>query len=716
MISHAVRLPARFCLCLVALAACRLDPEPLPVVAPQARPVPTHAGLRAGFGRADITPPPGPGLTGNGPEGKRSRGWRTRLYARALYLEDSRGERLAMITADLPHISAMLHRLTAESLATWPEGQRIGPDHLIMSATHDHSAPGHFYESAELNGTASSVEGFDPELTRRMVRGFLAAVRDAQAHSKPAKAAWGQAEVWGHTRNRSYDAYRQNAPGWSWYVPPPGLDPAQQAVNPVWTMLRVDLEDEPGKWRPAGAFSVFAIHGTGNPTENDLWDADIHGQMERGLERWIDAENAVTPGFRPRAVHLVANGTEGDVSPDWPVESRCPVPTLRPVSRPSGPRTPSAWGWEHPSQAAVNLCLSIARQYVNQVGDSLAGRAISLFRSLGDRLSADLTLAVAFRTLDLVHDSTALGLCGKPQVGTSTTGGADDGRTRFYKWKLFGLVPVGLEEGGSAIDRNPKSCQREKQSFLNRLTRNHGLPEFAQLTVARIGDMYLGTVPLEPTTMAGAEMQRAIGAADGLSWTDARRRVAIVSLTNGFLQYVTTRAEYTVQGYEGGSTLFGPRESEAFARQLGQLAQTIVQAGGHSPANRIDSIIGYPGDSMRVLPKDSLSGPPPAPAPHWVSCRGDTLVGRWTGVYPIQLHLAQGPILRIERLEAGAWRAAAVDDDRELEVWSVGKVRHGWEYEVRWVPGTVTGPFRIQVLDSAGAGRGAASGECTPGR
>ena len=95
MISHAVRLPARFCLCLLALAACRLDPQPLPVVAPQASPVPTHAGLRAGFGRADITPPPGPGLTGNGPEGKRSRGWRTRLYARALYLEDSRGERLA---------------------------------------------------------------------------------------------------------------------------------------------------------------------------------------------------------------------------------------------------------------------------------------------------------------------------------------------------------------------------------------------------------------------------------------------------------------------------------------------------------------------------------------------------------------------------------------------------------------------------------------------
>src|SRR5206468_3704854 len=175
----------------------------------------------------------------------------------------------------------------------------------------------------------------------------------------------------------------------------------------------------------------------------------------------------------------------------------------------------------------------------------------------------------------------------KPQVGTSTTGGADDARTRFYQWMFLGLVPLGLEEGGAAINRNPKSCQREKQTFLNAFTRDHGLPGFAQVTVARIGPMYLGTVPLEPTTMAGAEMQRAIGLAAGLTWDDARRRVAIVGLTNGFLQYVTTRAEYAMQNYEGGSTLFGPNESAAFAGQLDTLTRRILAAGGHSPANQI---------------------------------------------------------------------------------------------------------------------------------
>ena len=66
--------------------------------------------LRAGFGRADITPPPGPGLQGNGPDGRRSEGYRHRLYARAMVLQDSTGHVMAIVIADLPQVSAILQR------------------------------------------------------------------------------------------------------------------------------------------------------------------------------------------------------------------------------------------------------------------------------------------------------------------------------------------------------------------------------------------------------------------------------------------------------------------------------------------------------------------------------------------------------------------------------------------------------------------------------
>jgi hypothetical protein len=108
---------------------------------------PPRAGpgtLRAGFSRIDITPPTGVGLTGNGPEGSPAMGYRMRLYARALVLEQASGERLALVVADLPHISLLLHRRVAAKT----RDLGIGVDRLLLSATHTHASVGHMYEAA----------------------------------------------------------------------------------------------------------------------------------------------------------------------------------------------------------------------------------------------------------------------------------------------------------------------------------------------------------------------------------------------------------------------------------------------------------------------------------------------------------------------------------------------------------------------------------------
>jgi len=98
--------------------------------------------------RVDITPPPGVGLAGNGPEGAEARGYRVRLYARVLVLADSGGNRLAVVVADLPLSSALLHRRVAE-LTRRTDG--IGADRLVIAATHTHAGPGHFFEAAAYN-------------------------------------------------------------------------------------------------------------------------------------------------------------------------------------------------------------------------------------------------------------------------------------------------------------------------------------------------------------------------------------------------------------------------------------------------------------------------------------------------------------------------------------------------------------------------------------
>src|SRR5205823_13041080 len=107
---RAMLLPAAAAL-LVACGPTRLRVPG--ALSPAPRPGTKGGALQAGFARVDITPPPGVGLAGNGPEGAEARGYRLRLYARVLVLADGGGNRLALVVADLPLPCSRLHRPAA---------------------------------------------------------------------------------------------------------------------------------------------------------------------------------------------------------------------------------------------------------------------------------------------------------------------------------------------------------------------------------------------------------------------------------------------------------------------------------------------------------------------------------------------------------------------------------------------------------------------------
>lgn len=683
------------------------------IVAPREAPVSSApitaacAGFCAGFGRADITPPPGVGLAGNGPEGKRAAGYRTRLYVRALVLKDGEGEAVALLVADLAHVSPLLHRLTAAKVAS-----RTGltADRIIISATHTHAGPGHFYSEKQYNGFGSSVAGFDTALVTMLSDGMSRAILDAWDSQRSAVVAWGQVPIWGFTRNRSYEAYLRNKPAVSPPFPvPSGLDPIHAAVDPTWTMLRVDLRGDgaDGAYYPAGAYSIFAIHGTANPPDGDLLDADIHAVFERGLERYIDQKRGRPRAFHPQAVHIVANGTEGDVSPDWPETARCGIPRIQPRLRPGGFRTPSApWEWQFSDPVTVALCTHVAREFITATGDSVTHRLVALYEQLGHELRGDLPIAVAFRTDSLPGFH---GLCPAPFTGVSTTAGAEDGPTRLRGWRLFGLFNLGFEEGGSAVNPHPRGCQREKrvafgESLQNLITGKDALARVAQLAVVRIGPMVLGVVPAEVTTVAGFQMKRAIrdsitsaGGNDG--------PVAIVGLANGFIQYITSDEEYRAQHYEGGSTIYGPRSAMVLAEELGSLAGSITRKGGGSPANLVYDLLSSPGPIVPVMPRRN-AGPSPEQIDRSVlsmECRPDTVTVRWLDAWPGRLVPADGPVLEFAVRAPAGWTTVTWDDDPTVEVRALRPGRTpGYVWEARWTPGALHPPFRFTALARTG--------------
>jgi len=677
----------------VALGSCASTNITTP--APQSEdPAPSGvAGLKAGFGRADITPPPGLGLSDYGPAGGVARGHRQRLYARAMVLEDERGERIAWVTLDLAQPSFLLHREVAERVVV---ETGIGADRLVLAATHTHSGPGHYFSSRSYNHFAPGTPGFDPAVVQFLADRVASAVREASQGMARAAAGWVQEPVWGFTRNRSLETHTRNPAVEGRPLPPPGLSPEQGAVDPTWTMLRVDTISSTGDTVPAGALSVFAYHPTGNPPANDLYDADISGLVERGLERHMDALAGASNRFAPAAVHLLANGAEGDVILEGNLEHDCDRPAQRGGVRPGGPRTPRPLDkWRSESWAPGSECVSTARAFVNETGDALAAQAIRIFDRAGRDLRSEMQIRRSFRTVRLTGPDAPTQLCPEPQVGAGAAAGSEGSESNLKDWKVLGLFSLHAEEG--AVDTVGAGCQAPKRELPWILRLGLGdlhLPTELQLMVLQIGDLVAAAVPVEVTTEVGFRMRDAILRTSSETRLGAREAV-VVGLANGYMQYAATREEYQAQHYEGGSTLYGPGFAEFLQAEIVELTARL-RDGNYA---RVEPISGNPGARRAIFPRSRDSRPERLVVTE-TSCGRDTVTVRWLDAPPGALLPSDGPMLELRRSRTDEEAIVAWDDDRFVEVRGIeSRGGRGYLWEARWTPpGGTTGDYLVTFV------------------
>ena len=625
----------------------------------------------AGFGVSDITPPPGPGLFGYGPEGKQARGFRQRLQARTMLLEDSGGERIAIVVVELGAVPHHLQRRVAERLRDLhPDGLGLGDDRIFLAATHTHAGPSNFLGGV-FDANASTVSGHDPHLLDFLVRGIVVSVERAFMDRGPARLSWGRRTVWGLTRNRSLLPFLANEPRRDPEAPD-SLPASEQAVDPGLWMLRVDRLAPDGSTTPRGLLTLFAIHGTAVPSANTLYDPDIHGRVARLVEQRLGTEEgrAGPAGVHREVVHLFANAAGADISPGVPPSTRCPVARKRTlVPALVAALAPAAgWAWEEPPEGVLEACLEGALRELDLLAERLAEEMVALHGELDPARGAEgagpgITLARAHHLL--MVDGDIPGLCPEPLVGAATPGGVADGVTRLQGH-------LGIREG--RVDPDPGRCQSPKVPFLGALqglvASEEDYPGAAPFAVIRIGDLLLGTVPAEVTVTAGARMRDAMmeGAREA-GWEP--RAGVLMTLTGGYLYYTTTREEYGLQFYEGSSTLRGPGQAEVFARTLGTLAARLPREGG-SPAEG-PSEPGGQGTPLDVqvptlrtlLPPSRLVEPPP-PIP-LVGCAPDgSLTARWLDLDPARRLPRPGPWVTLVRDDTG--EVVATDADPRLEM------------------------------------------------
>ena len=243
--------------------------------------------LEAGAARVPVTVPAGTPLAGYGSLARRllvpdvlgrhphafwfqpSRGARDELAARALVLQ-SAGRRVAWVSVD---VLAVDRTFTADvQLGLQAAGVQAAT--LILSASHTHSGPGAFFDSAALGWLA--VDHLDRTVREALLTSVVAAVRLADERRRPARLATASVTAPGLVRSR-----------------------LGQPMDHELLLLR--LTSAAGE--PLALVWNYAIHGTTLGPRNLRLSADVMGEASAQLERDLGVPA------------LFVNGAVGDVSP-----------------------------------------------------------------------------------------------------------------------------------------------------------------------------------------------------------------------------------------------------------------------------------------------------------------------------------------------------------------------------------------------------------------
>jgi neutral ceramidase len=184
----------------------------------------------------------------------------------------------------------------------------------------------------------------------------------------------------------------------------------------------------------------------------------------------------------------------------------------------------------------------------------------------------------------------------------------------------------------------------------------------------RIGNVVVLVIPGELTTMAGRRMREAIRArliSAGI--LDNSAYVVIAGPANTYGHYVTTREEYSIQRYEGASTVFGPATLEAYIDRYSALVpyladqvtgaptsdaappeQTSVAISLQTPVIRDNAGFNTFGDVLVDVQDTTYSV-------------GDTVIVQFVGANPRNNLRLEGTFLTVDQFTNGAWTAVRTD-------------------------------------------------------
>jgi neutral ceramidase len=509
---------------VLALAGCAGPTMPA-MHAPAPVRAPASGEVLVGAADVDITPPVGAATWGHGNDARATQGIWSRVHCRPVVIVVASQSPLVIVPCDLPAMSELLHRHVAARLADLPT---FAPARLVITATHTHAGPGHFLDGQEYGSAISSrTPGYDEKMTVFFADQIALGVREAWARKVKAKIGWGAGSVEGLTHNRNLTPHEANAAPdrFPWFSP--GHGPAradERATDPRLLVLRAD--DLAGC--PIASMTFFAMHPTVLPNTNRLWGGDAFAVASRELERRMRVRASKNPACAKIAAPPapLVNTNEGDV--------------------------------------IANFARSTFVE-AERVGLEAAERAWAAYERAD--LSPTTELEAAYLELHMPNAplSGKRRLASKPSIGYGAPSGSREHGT------AFGAVLPELFYEGHRSDQGP-DAKAPVFGFVQQIVGgSEGYPTHVSLTLAHLGGKWIAFVPGEFTVGAGHQVIGHIARVTGA----ARDDVVLGGLANGYIQYVTTAAEYQLQRYEGASDLYGQWTAELVGERFAYLASAL---------------------------------------------------------------------------------------------------------------------------------------------
>ncbi|MFZ2297495.1 MAG: neutral/alkaline ceramidase [Aquabacterium sp.] len=585
----------------------------------------TAQGWRVGVGMSDLTGEAAEvGMMGYAELAQKTSGIHQRLRARAFITEDPRTARAAVIVVtDTGLVTQAVQQAVMKRLAA-KFGQRYTERNVMLTATHTHAGPGGYSHYALYNIT---VLGFQQRTFQAIVDGIVEAIERAHARLAFGEVRLQQGELSNASRNRSPLAFRLNA----------AQDRAQfpQEIDPLMTVLTFRQGGQ-----AIGALSFFGTHGTSMTNRNTLISGDNKGYAAwhwehevEGVRHLHDAQPFVA-GF--------AQTNPGDLSPNL---------NLKPGSGPT-------------EDEFENTRLIGLRQ---------ADKARSLSQQASETLGGDIDFRMRYVDMSRVQVSGAYTPDGRPTqtcpaaLGASFAAGstedgpgpgiAQEGQPNPFLSAVGGLVfwpSLTLRE-----------CQGAKEVVIpvGELKPYPWTPEVLPIQLLKIGTMVFAGLPAEPTMMSGWRIRRQIARTLGVDTS----RVIVVGYSNAYTQYVTTPEEYSLQDYEGGSTLFGPATQPAYMQEFDRLAQDLATGrptlNALVPRDLSQQQLNFQTGVVLDLPGWGKSFGQVLVEPNAQYTLGQTVSVRFQTGHPKNNLRRNGSFLLVQRWNGQTWQTVADDSD-----------------------------------------------------